>query len=167
MLPALCLPRPCGYAAHMGIQVSGRLHAIFETKQVTERFSKREFVLELSDKSQYSQYVLFQLTGDRVNAIDGLKAGEQVRVEFNLRGREWTSKQGEVKYFNSLDVWTVEAEGAGGGRGKSRDDEPPVRRSEDEAERVLKSRFPGQERLLRRATLEDVFLKRTGRALRD
>ncbi len=38
---------------------------------------------------------------------------------------------------------------------------------EDEAERVLKSRFPGQERLLRRATLEDVFLKRTGRALRD
>ena len=110
----------------MGIQVSGRLHAIFETKQVTERFSKREFVLELSDKSQYSQYVLFQLTGDRVNAIDGLKAGDQVRVEFNLRGREWTSKEGEVKYFNSLDVWTVEAEGAGGGRGKSRDDEPPV-----------------------------------------
>ena len=126
MLPALCLPRPCGYAAQMGIQVSGRLHAIFETKQVTERFSKREFVLELSDKSQYSQYVLFQLTGDRVNAIDGLKAGDQVRVEFNLRGREWTSKQGEVKYFNSLEVWTVEAEAAGGARSKARDDEPPL-----------------------------------------
>jgi len=38
---------------------------------------------------------------------------------------------------------------------------------EDHAERLLDSRFPGQERLLRRATLEDVFLKRTGRALRD
>jgi lipooligosaccharide transport system ATP-binding protein len=38
---------------------------------------------------------------------------------------------------------------------------------EDQAERVLESRFPGQDRLLRRATLEDVFLKRTGRALRD
>ncbi len=49
-----------------------------------------------------------------------------MRVDFSLRGREWTSKQGEVKYFNSLDVWTVEAEGAGGGHGKSRDDEPPV-----------------------------------------
>ena len=111
----------------MSIQVSGRLHAIFETKQVTDRFSKREFVLELSDKSQYPQYVLFQLTGDRVAAIDGFKPGEQVRVDFSLRGREWTSKQGEVKYFNSLDVWTVEAEGAsGGGRGKTRDDEPPV-----------------------------------------
>lgn len=38
---------------------------------------------------------------------------------------------------------------------------------EDQAERVLEARFPGQERLLRRASLEDVFLKRTGRALRD
>ena len=112
----------------MGIQVSGRLHAIFETKQVTDRFQKREFVLELSDKSQYAQFVLFQLTGDRVVAVDAFKAGDQVRVDFSLRGREWTSKQGEVKYFNSLDVWSVEAEGSGGGSGRSkaREDEPPV-----------------------------------------
>ena len=113
----------------MGIQISGRLHAIFETKQVTDRFQKREFVLELSDKSQYSQFVLFQLTGDRVGAVDAFTAGDQVRVDFSLRGREWTSKQGEVKYFNSLDVWSVEAEGSGssgGGRGKARDNEPPV-----------------------------------------
>jgi lipooligosaccharide transport system ATP-binding protein len=38
---------------------------------------------------------------------------------------------------------------------------------EDHAERSLEARFPNQERLIRRATLEDVFLKRTGRALRD
>ena len=112
----------------MGIQVSGRLHAIFETKQVTDRFQKREFVLELSDKSQYSQFVLFQLTGDRITAVDAFKPGDQVRVDFSLRGREWTSKQGEVKFFNSLDVWSVEAEGggSGSGRSKARDDEPPV-----------------------------------------
>jgi lipooligosaccharide transport system ATP-binding protein len=35
------------------------------------------------------------------------------------------------------------------------------------AERALEERFPHQERLIRRATLEDVFLLRTGRALRD
>ncbi|MGE5174890.1 MAG: ATP-binding cassette domain-containing protein [Hyphomicrobiales bacterium] len=38
---------------------------------------------------------------------------------------------------------------------------------EEHAERLLEERFPDQERLIRRATLEDVFLKRTGRALRD
>jgi lipooligosaccharide transport system ATP-binding protein len=35
------------------------------------------------------------------------------------------------------------------------------------AERALEDHFPNQERLIRRATLEDVFLLRTGRALRD
>jgi lipooligosaccharide transport system ATP-binding protein len=38
---------------------------------------------------------------------------------------------------------------------------------EDHVERLFDQRFPHQERLIRRATLEDVFLKKTGRALRD
>jgi lipooligosaccharide transport system ATP-binding protein len=37
----------------------------------------------------------------------------------------------------------------------------------DHIERIFEERFPHQERLIRRATLEDVFLKLTGRALRD
>ena len=40
-------------------------------------------------------------------------------------------------------------------------------RESDHVERLLEERFERQERLLRRATLEDVFLKLTGRALRD
>jgi lipooligosaccharide transport system ATP-binding protein len=40
-------------------------------------------------------------------------------------------------------------------------------RDAEAAERFFEERFPGQERQIRRATLEDVFLKRTGRALRD
>jgi hypothetical protein len=55
--------------------------------------------------------VQFQLTGDRCHNLDGLNVGDMVRVEFSLRGREWRSPSGEVKYFNSLDVWTIEAVG--------------------------------------------------------
>jgi hypothetical protein len=106
----------------MGMEVSGKLHAVFETKQVTERFQKREFVLELGDNPRYPQYVLFQLTGDRCEQLEGFEAGDEVRVEFSLRGREWTSPRGEVKYFNSLDVWALEAAGDGARRS---DDEPP------------------------------------------
>ena len=40
-------------------------------------------------------------------------------------------------------------------------------RESDHIERLLEERFEHQERLIRRATLEDVFLKLTGRALRD
>ncbi|MGE4615893.1 MAG: DUF3127 domain-containing protein [Gammaproteobacteria bacterium] len=96
----------------MGIQASGRLHAIFETKQITERFQKREFVLELADNPNYPQFVLFELTGDRCGDIEGFKVDEKVLVEFNLRGREWNSPNGDVKYFNGLDVRTIARIGA-------------------------------------------------------
>ena len=107
----------------MGFQTRGKIHAISETQQVTERFRKREFVLELADNPRYPQYVQFQLTGDRCEQLDGYAVGDAVRVEFSLRGREWTSPSGDVKYFNSLDVWTLERASAGDGFA---DDEPPL-----------------------------------------
>ena len=91
----------------MGIEATGRLHTIYDTKQVSERFSKREFVVEITDNPKYPQTVLFQLTGDRCSQLDGLNVGDQITVEFSLRGREWRSPGGDVKYFNSLDVWKV------------------------------------------------------------
>jgi len=107
----------------MGIEATGKLHTIFETKQVSERFSKREFVVEMSDNPKYPQVVLFQLTGDRCTQLDGLNVGDQVTIDFSLRGREWKSPSGEVKYFNSLDVWKIEAAraNASGGRRSGRD----------------------------------------------
>lgn len=125
----------------MGIEVSGKLHTIYETKQVSERFAKREFVLEMADNPKYPQLVLFQLTGDRCAQLDDHQVGDEVRVEFSLRGREWKSPQGELKYFNSLDVWKLEAGRAGRGRnaapagngyrGDPRDTEVPPRGDDD------------------------------------
>ena len=106
----------------MALEVKGRLHKIFETKQVTERFTKREFVVEVQD-GKYPQMVLFQLTGDRCANLDSHREGDEVRIEFNLRGREWRSPKGEIRFFNSLDVWRLES--AQGGAGMD-DDGPPI-----------------------------------------
>ncbi|HEY4056760.1 MAG TPA: DUF3127 domain-containing protein [Kofleriaceae bacterium] len=100
----------------MAFDTVGRLHVAYETKKVSEKFSKREFVVEVAD-GKYPQFVLFQLTGDRVSVLDDFKEGDQVRVTFNVRGREWRNPQGEVKYFNSLDVWKLEPARAGAGAG--------------------------------------------------
>ncbi len=106
----------------MAIQARGRIYKIMDAQQVTERFRKREFVVELADNPQYPQFVMFQLTGNRCESLDGFNVGDEVKVDFSLRGREWQSPQGETRYFNSLDVWTVEqANGAGGPGGE----EPP------------------------------------------
>jgi hypothetical protein len=122
----------------MGIEAIGKLHTIFETKQVSDRFSKREFVVEMIEQGrsqQWPQTVLFQLTGDRCSQLDQLAVGDQVRVEFSLRGREWRSPAGELKYFNSLDVWRVEPLRAQRGRaGDPRDRDlppPPAARAEE------------------------------------
>jgi len=98
----------------MGLEATGRIHALFDTQQVTERFRKREFVVDLAGNARYPQYVMFQLTGDRCEQLEGFDVGEEVRVEFSLRGREWKSPKGDIRYFNSLDVWTLERAGAAG-----------------------------------------------------
>jgi hypothetical protein len=127
----------------MGIETTGKLHTIFETKQVSERFTKREFVIELADNPKYPQVVLFQLTGDRCSQLDGMRVGDEVRIEFSLRGREWRSQSGELKYFNSLDVWKIEPARAGRseGRGRGRDNGDP--RDRDVVPRIDESQFGG------------------------
>ena len=116
----------------MGFETSGKLHSVSDTKQVTERFRKREFVVELADNPRFPQFVQFELTGDRCEHLDGFEVGEQVRVEFSLRGREWKSPRGETKYFNSLDVWTVERMKESGDRRRDfSDDEPPPPSDDD------------------------------------
>lgn len=112
----------------MAFETTGTMHALFEAQQITERFRKRTFVVELED-GRYPQQVEFQLTGDRCELLDGFKVGDKVRVEFNLRGRKWESKTGDIRYFNSLDVWTLrnvgEAQDAAGGP-PAHDDIPPM-----------------------------------------
>lgn len=115
----------------MAFDAVGKLHVAYETKQVSERFTKREFVVEIAD-GKYPQYVLFQLTGDRCGLLDGHKVGDALRITFNVRGREWRSPQGETRYFNSLDVWKLEAarQGQSAGRGGRADDLPVYRDDE-------------------------------------
>lgn len=88
-------------------KVEGVLKHIGDTVNVSEKFSKREFVLTVPH-DQYPQHVSFQLTQGKCDAINSFSAGQTVTVSFNLRGREWTSPQGEVKYFNTLEAWRIE-----------------------------------------------------------
>ncbi len=82
----------------------GKLHKKFDTESKSSSFQAREFVVETND-SNYTQYIKFQLTQDRCSIIDPIKEGEQLKVYFDLRGREWNEK-----YFTNLNAWKVEAQ---------------------------------------------------------
>ncbi len=92
------------------MELTGTIKAIFDEKEVSAKFRKRELVLTTEDR--YPQHILVEFTQDKTSLLDRVQPGDQVRVAINIRGREWTSPRGEVKYFVSIQGWKIEALGA-------------------------------------------------------
>ncbi len=91
----------------MSYTVEGKLVKKYDTESKTATFSAREFVLEVPD-GNYPQFVKLQLVQDRCSLIDAFNEGDMMKVDFDLRGREW-----QGKYFTSLNAWKVgKADGA-------------------------------------------------------
>lgn len=88
------------------METTGTIKVIEATQVVSDKFKKREFVLTTGDT--YPQHVSFQLTQDKVELLANYQVGDKIKVQFNLRGREWNGPQG-VKYFNSLEAWRIES----------------------------------------------------------
>ena len=94
------------------MEVTGKIKKIDETKTFgSNGFRKREMVLTTDD--QYPQFLLIEFVQDKCDLLNNFSVGEDVRVSINLRGREWQSPQGEVKYFNSIQGWRLEKLQAG------------------------------------------------------
>ncbi len=89
------------------MEVTGILKVKFDTQKVSERFQKREFVLTTDNNTPYPQHVSFQVTQDKCSLLDQYNEGDELKVQFNLRGREWNGPQG-IKYFNTLEAWRIE-----------------------------------------------------------
>ncbi|RDV14017.1 DUF3127 domain-containing protein [Pontibacter diazotrophicus] len=94
----------------MSFDIQGKLYETFEEQQVSDKFKKREFVLEIPDGS-YTQYVKFQLTQDKCSLLEAFKNGDEVKVTFNLTGKPFT-KNGTTMYFTNLQAWRLEPAGA-------------------------------------------------------
>ena len=92
------------------MEIKGKIKKISETVQISERFRKREFIVEYTNNPDYPQPIQFEMVQDRCELLDPFELGQDVEVFFDLRGREWTNPQGEVKYFNSLQAWKLVSE---------------------------------------------------------
>lgn len=91
----------------MSYSLRGIIHEIGEIQQVTESFKKRDLIVIVSENPQFPEYVSLQTTQERVHIFDNLRIGQQVEVDWNLRGRPWVNKEGITTYFNSLVAWRV------------------------------------------------------------
>lgn len=90
------------------MEYKGQLYSKGGTIQVSDKFKKREFVLT-DNHEKYPQFIQFTLTQDRCMILDNFEEGDNVEVLFNLKGREWVDKQGQVKCFNTLEAFKIKS----------------------------------------------------------
>jgi single-strand DNA-binding protein len=89
------------------MKVKGKIHNVGALRVVSEKFKSKDVVILTADK--YPQFITVQFTQDKTELITENNVGEQVEISINLRGREWKSPTGEIKYFNTIEGWQINA----------------------------------------------------------
>ena len=88
------------------MEIQGKIKVIGETQTFGNNgFRKRELVIVTDE--QYPQTLMVEFVQDKVDLLNPLQIGEEVKIDIDLRGREWVSPQGETKYFNSIQGWNI------------------------------------------------------------
>ncbi|MCF8449212.1 MAG: DUF3127 domain-containing protein [Taibaiella sp.] len=97
----------------MNLEVTGKLLVKYDAQQVSEKFKKREFVVELAEEingNLYTNFAKLQLVQNKCDIIDRFNAGDVVKVSFNIKGNSYVDKKdGVTKYITNLDAWRVES----------------------------------------------------------
>ncbi len=89
------------------MEIEGKIKLVGETQTFgSNGFRKREVVL--TTEEQYPQHIMVEFVQDKTDLLNNFTVGQPVKISINLRGREWTNPQGEVKYFNSIQGWRIE-----------------------------------------------------------
>ena len=94
----------------MAFEISGKVIDIAPVNQVSDKFKKREFVIERKEtggSAVFIDYIKFQLLQDRCDLINESYLNEEVKVTFNIKGNKW-ERDGKVNYFTNLDAWKLE-----------------------------------------------------------
>jgi hypothetical protein len=94
----------------MAFEIAGKVIDISPVNQVSDKFKKREFVIEKKEAggaAVFIDYIKFQLIQDKCDLINESFLNEDVKIWFNLKGNKW-ERDGKINYFTNLDAWKIE-----------------------------------------------------------
>lgn len=84
-----------------------------ESKRTGDEYWTRTFAVNLNDTNpKYPVTLVFDLFGKKMELVDGYSVGEEVVVKFTINSKSYVNKEGETKYFMSLNLIEVK-NGAG------------------------------------------------------
>lgn len=88
------------------MEITGKIKMIDQTKEVgASGFKKRDVVV--TTEEQYPQHILVQFVQEKCDLLNNFQVGDAVKIDINLRGREWINPQGEAVYFNTIQGWRI------------------------------------------------------------
>ena len=87
----------------MPFDISGTVKEIFEVQTFANDFKKREFLLT-TESDKYPQNIIFGCLKDKIELLNSIKTGQEVKVHFDISCREWNEK-----YFVNLNAWKIES----------------------------------------------------------
>jgi len=93
-------------------EATGKIKVIFDTQTFPSGFTKREFVVTVGDDN-YPQDLKFEIIKDKCTWLDKYEAGQDVTVNFDIRGNEY-----KEKYYVNLNCWKIQG-GEGGNSGEN------------------------------------------------
>jgi hypothetical protein len=89
------------------MEVAGKIKVLSDTQTFGNNgFRKREVVVTTDE--QYPQMLMVEFIQDKCDLLNSFKVGDDVKININLRGREWINPEGVAKYFNSIQGWRIE-----------------------------------------------------------
>ncbi|MCX6329474.1 MAG: DUF3127 domain-containing protein [Bacteroidia bacterium] len=101
----------------MAFEITGKIIDILPVNQVSDKFRKREFIVEKKESggaAVFVDYIKFQLIQDKCDLINESFLNEEVKIWFNLKGNKW-ERDGKINYFTNLDAWKIEKISSSGG----------------------------------------------------
>jgi len=111
----------CPTEKKMSYDLTGKVKLIQEPQTFASGFTKREVVLTV-EAGKYPQEIVLEFLQDKVSLLDNVSEGQEIKVFFDIRGREYNGK-----YFNNLVGWKLEtSEAAEAPSGSGESDRPKI-----------------------------------------
>ena len=83
-------------------ETKGTIKLISEVQSFPSGFSKREFVVT-TQHDKYPQDLKFEVVKDKCSLLDNFADGQEVQVNFDIRGNEYNGK-----YYVNLSCWKLQ-----------------------------------------------------------
>lgn len=92
----------------MSNKATGKIVKIYDEVQLTEKFKKREFVIQLSTAGyRGNDYLKFSLLQDNCSMVNSFKEQDNVKVSYEVKAREWVNKENETVYINDVRALSI------------------------------------------------------------